>query len=143
MSGRREQQIKGLLAEFGQEVQEFHDELMRWRNHHVAHRVDDAREQTEARAIIDTAGEQIKAIRVTVSPTLGPEDEGEEVASRFMGHVKVLRDLVWTQRLASTEAKAIAVISGRVQELSRVTVHSRSIEDRKFSIDLDPRGGNS
>lgn len=141
-SGRRQSQIEELLDLLGSEAKTFHEEVMSWRNQHVAHRVDLSREQTEARAIIHPETHEIKAIRVRVSPVLGPEDEDDDLAERFKKYVEELRNLAWGQRIAPLEQKAIEENSGAaVDALLAKGQTATKGSDRGFSIDIDPTGG--
>jgi hypothetical protein len=143
ISGRRHSQIQELLKLLGPEADAFHKEVMSWRNQHVAHRVDGSRESTEARGIIDLATQRIRAIRVHVSPVLGPEEEDDDLAKRFKRYVEELRNLAWTQRIVPSEQRAIQANSEVLDDLLAKASSLSEPNDRGFSIDIDPTGGSA
>jgi hypothetical protein len=98
MNGRRSQVVE-LRDFFGAEGQRIHDRVMAWRNQHVAHRVSESREWTEARAILDGSPLKVKAVRVKAAPAGGREEEEDDLATRFSAYIKQLRDLAWKSGL--------------------------------------------
>jgi hypothetical protein len=142
-SGRRQSQIEELLTLLSPDERSFHQEVMAWRNQHVAHRVDLSREQAEAIAIIHPEAPSIKAIQIRVNPVLGPEDEDDDLANRFKKYIEVLRNLAWTQKMAPLEQKAIEENSANVGNLITEGLAPAETDDRGFYIDIDPTGGSN
>ncbi len=140
LSGRRQQKVDGLLDSLGPAARAFHREVMQWRNQHVAHRVDESREQTEARAIVDQDKREILGIRVKVNPVFGPEDEDDDLAVRFKAYVEELRNLVWSQRMEPAERRATSANSARITELIATGGVPNLIRDDGVSLDIDPSG---
>jgi hypothetical protein len=137
-SGRRKQQISELITLLGPDAEEIHEAVIKWRDKHAAHRVDVAREKVDVRAILDRVQRRIKRVGVRVAPTLGPEEEGTDLAPRFKKLVEALRNATWEQRIAPLEARVMDAYSGDVDALlSKAKPVSAA---PGFAIDISPSG---
>jgi hypothetical protein len=140
MSGRRQQQIGELVSSLGADAEKCHADVMAWRNQHAAHRVDLARETVDVRAVLDPAQRRVLRSAIRVSPVLGPEEEGSDLATRLQKHVKALRDLAWEQRIQPLEAKVIAECKGSIDALLGIGSPPATPPSKGFSIDISPSG---
>ena len=107
MRGSRQRQVRELLRDLGETAQKCHDIAMKWRHTHVAHRQDRTRERVDVTAIVDPGERSIDAVRIRVSPSIGPEGDEEAFAATFQAHVKALRDLAWEKRIKPLEAAVL------------------------------------
>ena len=84
----------------GADALAFHEEVMRWRHDHVAHRLS---KDFEAVDVVAHYGDDEVArpdvIGLTVSTWRGPQDDSPE-AVQFREHVTRLRDTLWVEYLA-------------------------------------------
>jgi hypothetical protein len=81
---------------------------------------------------------RIKRVGVRVAPTLGPEEEGTDLAPRFKKLVEALRNATWEQRIAPLEARVMDAYSGDVDALlSKAKPVSAA---PGFAIDISPSG---
>lgn len=138
LSGRRRQRLTDLISSQGPEPATCHQDVMAWRNQHVAHRVDDRRERVEVGAIIDPVGRRLKRVHIRVAPTLGPEDEDDDLVQRFEAHVKGLRDRIWEEHLPTLQQQALEAQSERVDQL--LASAKPLAAARGFAIDINPSG---
>lgn len=138
-SGRRRQHLTDLFSALGADAEKCHEDVMAWRNRHVAHRVDRLREAVDIEAILDPADRRLKRLRVRVAPMLGPEGEADDLAQRFEGHVKALRDRLWEERLPALEQEVLEDYASRVEDLLVAAKPLTSAEPR-FAIDINPSG---
>lgn len=76
-TGRRRQHLGSLVSSLGEGAEKCHQDVMAWRDRHVAHRVDRLRESVEVAAIVDPAEPRLKRLRVRIAPAMGPEEEGD------------------------------------------------------------------
>lgn len=109
-SGRRKVVLKDLIERIGGNAPQIHDEITRWRDRHVAHRVDQDRETVGTTAEIDPDGPRIIQLRVGVAPATGPDAEGDDLVSRFHPYVETLRNVVWAERIDPLAAQAVREI---------------------------------
>jgi len=136
--GSRQLQVRELLPLMGDDAAACHEDAMRWRNKHVAHRQDRARELLTTHAVLDPVARGVTGIRVRVAPALGPEDDGGELATRLQAHVHTLRNLVWEQRIRPLEAEVIAAYAGDVEALSKL---AKPVTDpQAFCLTINPSG---
>ncbi|MGN6188716.1 MAG: hypothetical protein ACTHOE_07440 [Conexibacter sp.] len=134
----RQLQVTELLPLLGEEAEACHHDVLQWRNRHVAHRQDRARELLTAHAVLDPEARRVTGIRVRVAPSVAPEDDGGELAERLRAHVYELRNLVWEQRIRPLEAEAIAACASDVEVLCRL---ARPVSGpRSFALTIDPSG---
>lgn len=138
-SGRRKGRVMELVSALGVDAEKCHQDVMAWRDRHVAHRVDSLREMVEIKAILDPAERRIKRLNVRVAPTLGPEEEAGDLVRRFESHVKALRDRLWEERFASLEKKVLEDYASRVEELIAAATPLTAAEN-PFAIDINPSG---
>lgn len=84
----------------GSDALAFHEQVMRWRHDHVAHRLSKDFEAVEVVAYYED-GEAARpdAIGLNVSTWTGPKDDAIE-AVQFREHVTLLRDTLWVEYLA-------------------------------------------
>ncbi|MGH3569064.1 MAG: hypothetical protein ACRDRH_24185 [Pseudonocardia sp.] len=82
-----------------------HDEAMRWRHRHVAHRLESAWEQSEVSYLWTTDDALAPQMRVRLITTLGPDDE---FADRLAEHSTLLANRVWEDRLVPLKEKYIS-----------------------------------
>jgi hypothetical protein len=135
--GQRQKQIHELVKELGEEATRCLAAAMKWRDKHAAHRVDPKREKVEVRVILDPDERRVKRVAIRVAPTLGPEEEEDELATTLANHVKTLRDLVWEQRLAPLEHEVIAAYESDVERLlARAALVAPATTG--FAIDISP-----
>jgi hypothetical protein len=107
-TGRRQkQQVTELLTAVGAEAEKTHDEVERWRNQHVAHRVDELRETVDVRVVVDPDDSRLRGTVIRVAPVLGPEEEGSDLAERFEAHARALKALAWQARIRPLEAQIL------------------------------------
>jgi hypothetical protein len=135
-TGSRQLQINELLEALGPDARRCHDDVMRWRNKHVAHRQDRQRETVTASAVIDSHHGRVRGVRIRVSPATGPEEDGSNLLPRFRDHIRTLRDLTWEQRLRPFEAQVLAECGPQFQRLLE-TATAPSEPDGSFSIQID------
>jgi hypothetical protein len=96
---RRKIDLGALFAASGDSgASEFHDEIMRWRHGHVAHRADAAFESVKALLCVDGLGSP-HALQLVVEPAIGPQDD-ENLVERFRAHVFLLRNTIWESFMA-------------------------------------------
>lgn len=88
--------VKPLVEEMGDDALAVHDEAMRWRHRHVAHRVDADWEHSDVRILWTSFGTGQPTFRIRLVTTLAPE---EEFAVKLGAHAKTLADRVWEKRL--------------------------------------------
>jgi hypothetical protein len=138
IGGRRQQRLTDLIEARGPEGVECHQDIMAWRNQHVAHRVDERRERIEVGAIIDPVAKRVKRVNVRVAPVLGPEDEADDLAQRLELHVKVLRDRIWEEHFGALEQEALQSQIGCIDDL--IVRAKPFTPSRAFAIDINPTG---
>jgi len=138
MSGRRQHRLTDLLESQGPQAATCHQDIMAWRNQHVAHRVDERRERIDVGAIVDPVAKRLKRVNIRVAPVLGPEDEADDLAQRLELHVKVLRDRIWEEHLGVLEQEALQSQSGNVDELIASAKPFKT--SKGFAIDINPSG---
>ncbi len=114
---RQQTKLVLMVDDLGADAQQTYADALQWRDKHIAHRVDQSREQVHTTAVI-VAG-AISSIQITVAPTMGPEDEGTDFADRFATHVKTLRDLVWPKYIKPLEGDVIREQSPDIDDLCR------------------------
>jgi hypothetical protein len=137
-NGRRPQRIADLLSMLTTDARECHEEVMKWRNQHVAHRVDEGREQVEVKAILDTKQQTVKRVDISVMPILGPEEEGSDFADRFEWHVTALGEVCWQERIRPLESRIIAEQTPNIQSLLGKASTSSLQPLRRFAINFSP-----
>jgi hypothetical protein len=138
-SGRRKQRLTDLVSALGVESERCHQDVMAWRNRHVAHRVDRLRESLEIVAIVDPAEGRLKRLNIRVAPALGPKDEGDDLVQRFENHVKTLRDRLWEERFPALEQQLLMDHADRVEDLLAIANPLAPAESH-FAIDINPSG---
>lgn len=137
-TGRRRQRLTELISAQGADAEKCHQDVMAWRDRHVAHRVDRLRERVEIRAVVDAAERRLKRLHVRVTPALGPEEEADDLVRRFEAHVKALRDRVWEERFPSLERDVIDAYADRVEDL--LAAAKPLTMATGFAIDINPSG---
>jgi hypothetical protein len=140
-SGRRQQQIEGLVTALGSAAEKCHQEILTWRDKHVAHRVDELREKVDVRVVIDTEESRLKRIAVRVAPVLGPEEEASDLAASFHEHVRALKERVWRERIQLLEKKVLEEHADRADDLLEIAKPAAPT-DSHFAIDISPSGGS-
>jgi len=138
-TGRRRQRVTDLVSALGVDAERCHEDVMAWRDRHVAHRVDRLREAVETEAIVDTAELRLKRLNVRVAPALGTEEEAGDLAQRFEHHVKALRDRVWEQHFPALEQEVLDDYSARIEDLLAVAKPLTPAQN-PFAIDINPSG---
>lgn len=138
-TGRRQQRVTDLISALGVDAEKCHQDIMAWRDRHVAHRVDRLREAVEAEAIVDPAERRLKRLNVRVAPALGPEEEEDDLVQRFESHVKALRDHVWKERFPALEQEVLENYADRVEDLL-VVAKPLTTAQNPFAIDINPSG---
>jgi hypothetical protein len=138
-TGRRQQRVMDLVSALGVNAEKCHQDVMAWRDRHVAHRVDRLREAVETKAIVDPAGSRLKRLNVRVAPALGPEEEPGDLVQRFESHVKALRDRLWEERFPSLEQEVLEDYADRVEDLLAVAKPLTTAQN-PFAIDINPSG---
>ena len=98
LSGSRYEaaEVEPLVNQMGDDALAVHNEAMRWRNRHVAHRVDTDWEQSDVRILWRAFGTAPPTFRIRLVTALGPDDE---FAVKLGEHAKTLADRVWEKRL--------------------------------------------
>lgn len=71
----------------------FHNEIIKWRHGHVAHRHDATFESVDTLLCLDGLSTPA-ALRIVVEPDVGPEDD-EQLTEHFRAHVHLLRNTLW------------------------------------------------
>jgi len=94
-----------IVEGLGADAVDTHDEAMRWRHRHVAHRLESAWEQSEVSYLWTTDDVLTPQMRVRLVTTLGPDDE---FADRLAEHSKLLANRVWEDRLVPLKDKYIS-----------------------------------
>lgn len=144
MSGRRRQQVEELLTFLGSPAKELHEDLMAWRNKHVAHRVDRTREQVDVRAMVDEAKRRVTGVKIRVRPVVGPEDQdNQQLASRVQEHVRVCKEAAWGQRIKPLEQRLLTESVALIDTIIAVAAQPDPPPVRGFSIDISPSGSPS
>jgi hypothetical protein len=85
-----------VVQEMGPAGQAVHEEAMRWRHRHVAHRLEKEWEQSGARLLWSDSADSSPTIRVRVVTSLGPD---AEFSGKLEKHVQELANRVWERRL--------------------------------------------
>ncbi len=137
-TGSRQILVTELLSALGPHAQQCHDEVIRWRDKHVAHRQDRSRERVTAEAVLDPAGKRILEIEIAVAPAVGPDYDGGQLVPRFQTLVFDLRNLAWEQRIAPLEAQAIAENSPQVDRLLQAARRHTPPPPTPFQINIRP-----
>lgn len=140
--GGRKQQIKELVTALGPAAEKCHQEILGWRNKHVAHRVDKSREKVAIHIVIDPETSRLKRTTVRVAPALGPEEEGSDLADRFYQHVRALKERLWRERIQALERKVLDEHADRAEELVEIA-KPRARPDSHFAIEIRPSGGSN
>jgi hypothetical protein len=138
-SGRRQQRVTDLVSALGAEAEKCHQDVMAWRNRHVAHRVDRLREAVETEVIVDPAERRLKRVNVRVAPALGPEEDVDDLVRRFESHVKALRDRVWEERFPALEREVLENYANRIEDLLAVAKPLTTAAN-PFAIDINLSG---
>jgi hypothetical protein len=139
-SGRRQQQrVTELLSVLGRSAEECHQEIERWRNQHVAHRVDELRESVDVRLVIDEQDGTPRRVNIQVSPVLGPEEENSDLAERFSAHVTALKNLVWEDRIHPLEGRILKEHADRGDEMLQAS-KAGAQPTSHFAITIHPSG---
>ena len=136
-NGRRLARVGELLDEMSGSARATHDAVQEWRNQHVAHRVDPDREAVSVHAVFDDADDDatMSNLRIRVTPTTGPEDEGTELAQQFADLVKELRDAAWRTRIDPLAGDLLEQLQERAGELSaEPTVYEGPPKGYMFTI---------
>lgn len=89
-------QVQPLVDEMGDDALAVHNEAMRWRHRHVAHRAGTEWEQANVRILWTAFGTALPTFRIRLVTALGPDDE---FAVQLGEHAKTLADRVWEKRL--------------------------------------------
>lgn len=121
-TGRRARHIDEAIAEMGLDAAAVHDEVMAWRNRHIAHRVEPSKERVEVYLRRDILSQRSLGVGLLVSPVLAPEEEGD-LAVRFADHVKRLRDLIWETRIQPHADQLERRLTQDPQAMRRMKVH--------------------
>lgn len=113
--GRRQKLTREFFDDLEPDDLELHERMDDWRDEHVAHRADRARESV-ATAIVLRAKDRVlepRGVRTYVTTTLGPADESEvDALANLVGR---LMDKVWKElhRLAEVILNETNVDAGR------------------------------
>lgn len=84
----------------GDSAKAFHAQVMGWRHGHVAHRTDEAYEETATVAqYADGNSTDPEALNLLISTWVGPDDESP-LAHQFRDHANKLRVVLWEKYLA-------------------------------------------
>jgi hypothetical protein len=86
---------------------------------------------------------RIKRVGIRVRPTLGPEEEGTDLAPAFKKHVEGLRNMTWEQRIAPLEGKVMDQYSDNVGALLAKAKPISAPPPTGFAIDISPSGEGS
>ncbi len=109
--------LQPIVDALGAEAVRTHDEAMRWRHRHVAHRLESAWEKSEVSYLWTTDDPLTPGMRVRLVTTLGPDDE---FADSLAEHSTKLADRVWHDRLVPLKDKYLSETPAeRLQALSR------------------------
>lgn len=134
--GRRQALIRDLLDDLGPGAKECHDDVIAWRDRHIAHRVDASRETVTTHAVIDPDGPRVVGVHIRVSPATEPDQEGGQLVATFQGHIKVLRDLAWEQRLQPLETEVVEHYMSKLDSL--IATASPPESSTAFSVNIRP-----
>ncbi len=99
--------VKPLIDEMGDDAVTVHEETMRWRHRHVAHRVKANWQESDVRILWGEFGTASPTFRIRLVSTLGP---GEEFVVKFGEHAKALADRVWENRLTPLKDRYFAQV---------------------------------
>jgi len=94
---KRKLEHQDLLTAAGCDVS-FHQQVMGWRNDHVAHRLSNKYEETAAVAVYGGSS-KLESLNLHVATWVGPPDDSPLV-TEFTAHVQRLRDKLWKTYLA-------------------------------------------
>jgi hypothetical protein len=96
-----------LVTEMGERALQVHDEAMRWRHRHVAHRVEADWEHSDVRLLWGAFGELAPTFRIRLVTALGPDND---FAAELGEHSKALADRVWENRLIPIKDRYFASV---------------------------------
>ncbi len=109
-------EVKPLVDEMGDGALAVHDEAMRWRHRHIAHRVDADWEQSDVRVLWGAFKTAQPTFRIRLVTALGPD---EEFAVKLGEHTKTLADRVWEKRLIPLKDRYFADVDPAKLQLVR------------------------
>lgn len=98
------------LDELGPEVQALHDEALRWRHGHMAHRGKNDLEHLTVTVLWEKFGSTQPALRLRMESSSGPDDD---FARDLLAVCELLRNWIWERKFWPLQQAALAALGPR------------------------------
>jgi hypothetical protein len=140
-TGRRRKLPDRLQAQMAGDSPHVHEEVLRWRNQHVAHRVDETLERTSV-TLTYPAGQSVpQSVQVRVELAIGPEDE--KLPEAFAELVTQLKNRLWEQEFPKLEEMILRQYGSDAAARARAVVLSEPDPPGTYVLTIDPSGRRS
>lgn len=93
-----------IIKSFGLDAERVHDEALKWRHRHIAHRLESEWEHIDVKLYWPENKAGSVGIRATLTSTLGPDDE---FADKLGKHCVELANYIWENELTPTKSRYI------------------------------------
>ena len=130
-----------LREQIGEDSLQVHDEIIRWRDKHVAHRVDQQLQRTHVSLTYPGGQNRAQSVRVRVEQPTGPEDE--RLADALLTLAERLKDRLWERWFPALETQILDLYEDNAALRARASVFGRSSRRNTYLATLNPstRGG--
>jgi hypothetical protein len=137
-TGRRRALPDQLRAQMGVGSLRVHDEIMRWRDKHVAHRVDQQLEETYISLTYPQGEKHARSVRVRVVLPIGPEDE--RLVDELGELARELKNRLWEQSFPRLERRILDRFGADAAVRARATVFAETSPPNTYTTTLNPSG---
>jgi hypothetical protein len=135
-SGRRRQYPAELLEGISAERRAIHEEVLRWRDKHVAHRVLDEMEWARISLEYPYAAQKPEVVKVRIETPMGPDDES--TVGAFAEHAKALRDRLWKARFPDLQSRILEKYASDDEARSKATAVTNPFRKGRYGVTINP-----
>lgn len=135
---RRQGLSRNLVDELGAESRRTHDEVMAWRDKHVAHRVSREHESVTTWIVFDDDAPRARSVRLRISTSMGP---GDDLSRRLEELSDALMKRVWEAKFPAFEKELVELFDGDVSRWRRSESRPDDSSSSRLIITIDPTGG--
>jgi hypothetical protein len=115
-----------------------HDEVLRWRDKHVAHRVDKELEWTSISLTYPEGESKPRSVRVRVQLPMGPEDD--RLADALAELAGGLKDRLWEQWFPELERAILERYGTDIAARAAASLFQGHQRPNTYAVTIDPSG---
>jgi hypothetical protein len=137
-TGRRERVPDHIMRGISSDLLEVHEEVLKWRNTHVAHRVEAKFERAEATVVYSAGSDDPESVRVRVHLPVGPNEES--FADDFEKLADKIKNAIWEQYFPVLELDLLRVHAEREETRRQAEPIQDESSSSVYVITVNPTG---